>query len=44
MPIPINILESLSSGEIDEEGIATNEQKLLGTNCEKIELLTFQEE
>ena len=44
MPIPINILESLSSGEIDEEGIATNEQKLLGTNCEKIELLTLQEE
>ena len=44
MPIPINILESLSSGEIDEEGIAKNEQKLLGTNCEKIELLTLQEE
>lgn len=43
MPIPINILESLSSGEIDEEGIAKNERKLLGTNCEKIELLTFQE-
>ena len=35
MPIPINILESLSSGEIDEEGIAKNEQ---------IELLTLQEE
>lgn len=44
MPIPVNILTSLSSGAINVEDIANNERKRLGTNCEKVELLTFQEE